>query len=122
MQRAYLSCLYRGLVSIPPLFFFEVLRVRAIFAKLKSEDHKVTGSKPVSVRILLSVDFPVSGVVRAKPQKVGLWCKCKIARWSVSKTFPMEVRVRELLFGSRLFVRTERFSTSYSPVTMRAVS
>ena len=70
--------------------FFEVLRVRAIFSELKSEDHKVTGSKPVSVRILFSADFPVSGVVRAKPQKVGLWCKCKIARWYASKTFPME--------------------------------
>ena len=89
MQRAYLSCLYRGLFSIPP-FFFEVLRVRAIFSELKSEDHKVTGSKPVSVRILFSVDFPVSGVVSAKPQKVGLWCKCKIARWYASKIFPME--------------------------------
>ena len=36
------------------LLFFEVLRVRAIFSELKSEDHKVTGSKPVSVRILFS--------------------------------------------------------------------
>ena len=52
--------------------FFEVLRVCAIFSELKSEDHKVTGSKPVSVRILFFVDFPVSGVVRAKPQKVKL--------------------------------------------------
>ena len=33
-------------------FFFEVLRVCAIFSELKSEDHKVTGSKPVSVRML----------------------------------------------------------------------
>ena len=31
---------------------FEVLRVRAIFSEFKSEDHKVTGSKPVSVRML----------------------------------------------------------------------
>ena len=31
---------------------FEVLRVRAIFSEPKSEDHKVTGSKPVSVRML----------------------------------------------------------------------
>ena len=53
---------------------FEVLRVRAIFSELKSEDHKVTGSNPVSVRILFFffVGFPVSGVVRAKPQKVKL--------------------------------------------------
>ena len=68
------------------------------------------------------VDFPVSGVVRAKPQKVKSWCKCKIARWYASKIFPMEFLVRELVLDSRLFVRTKRFSTSYSPVTMRAVS
>ena len=36
------------------LFFFEVLCVRAIFSEFKSEDHKVTGSKPVSVRMLFS--------------------------------------------------------------------
>ena len=30
----------------------EVLRVRAIFSKPKSEEHKVTGSKPVSVHML----------------------------------------------------------------------
>ena len=68
MQRAYLSCLYKGLFSIPP--FFEVLRVCAIFSELQSEDHKVTGSKPVLFRIFFFVDFPVSGVVRAEPQKV----------------------------------------------------
>ena len=33
-------------------YFFEVLCVRAIFSEFKSEDHKVTGSKPVSVRML----------------------------------------------------------------------
>ena len=35
-----------------PPFFFEVLRIRAIFSELKSEDHKVTGSKPVLFRML----------------------------------------------------------------------
>ena len=45
---------------VPVLFLFEVcfqpvlqvLRVRAIFLKPKFKDHKVTGSKPVSVSVL----------------------------------------------------------------------
>ena len=102
MQRVYLSCLYRGLFAIPP-FFFEVLRVYAIFSELKSDDHKVTGSKPVLFRMFFFfVDFPVSGVVRAKPQKVELCCNVKNARWYASKAFPMEFLVRELVSGSRL--------------------
>ena len=67
------------------LFFFEiqrqpvlqVFRVRAIFSSSNSEEHQVTGSKPVSVSELF-VDFLVSGVVRAKPQKVKLWCNVKL--------------------------------------------
>ena len=37
--------------------------------KPKSKDHKVMGSKPVLVGMLF-VDFPVSGVVRAKQRNV----------------------------------------------------
>ena len=67
------------------LFFFEmqgqpvlrVFRVRAVFSGSNSEEHQVTGSKPVSVSEFF-VDFPVSGVVRAKPQKVKLWCDVKL--------------------------------------------
>ena len=61
-------------VSFQPVL--QALRVRAIFIKPKSKDHKVTGSKPVLVSKFF-VDFPVSGVVRAKPQKVKLWCNLK---------------------------------------------
>ena len=46
--------------------------------KPKSEDHKVTGSKPVSADMLF-VDYPVPGVVRAKSWKVGLWCNVRVS-------------------------------------------
>ena len=66
-------------------FFFErqgqpvlqVFCVRAIFSSPNSEEHQVTGSKPVSVSELF-VDFPVSGVVRAQLQKVELCCNVKL--------------------------------------------
>ena len=60
MQRVYLSCLYRGLFAIPP-FFFEVLRVYAIFSELKSDDHKVTGSKTRVVSCVFSSTFQFLG-------------------------------------------------------------
>ena len=44
--------------------------------KPRSEDHKVMGSKPVSVS-MISMDFPVPGVIRAKFQKVELWYNVK---------------------------------------------
>ena len=100
MQRAYLSCLYRGLFSIPP-FFFEVLRVCAIFSELKSDDHKVTGSKPVLFRMF----FRRLPSFWGRPRETSegwVVLQCKIARWYASKTFPMEFLVRELVSGSRL--------------------
>ena len=56
---------------------FEVLRVRAIFS---NRDPKITRSRVQNPCWLVCffVDFPVSGVVRAKPQKVKLYCNIKL--------------------------------------------
>ena len=75
-------------------FFFEmqgqpvlrVFRIRAVFSSSNSEEHQVTGSKPVSVSEFF-VDFPVSGVVRAKPQKVKLWCDVKLVDGMPPRSF-----------------------------------
>ena len=71
------TCPVSDKVSFEPVS--DGLLVRVIFLKPKFKDHKVASSKPVLVDIpFFFVDFPVSGVVRAKPQKVKLWCNVKL--------------------------------------------
>jgi len=90
------------------LFFFEiqgqpvlqVFRVRAIFSSPNSEEHQVTGSKPVSVSELF-VDFPVSGVVRAKLQKVELCCNVKLLGGMPPRSSQWNFLVRVLVGNSR---------------------
>ena len=48
------------------------------------------------------VDFPVSGVVRAKPQKVKLWCNVKFLDGMPPRPSQWNFPVRELVSGSRL--------------------
>ena len=73
--RTYVPVLFLLGVCLQPVL--QVFCVRAIFSSPNSEEHQVTGSKPVSVSELF-VDFPVSGVVRAQLQKVELCCNVKL--------------------------------------------
>ena len=72
-------------VCVPVLFFLGSLFNLSLYPlcpryvfKPKTEDHKVTGSKPVSASVI-SIDFPVPGVIRAKFQKVELWYNEKLS-------------------------------------------
>ena len=109
MQRAYLSCLYRGLFSIPPLFFFEVHRVRAISSELKSEDHKVTGSKPVSVRILFPSTSRFLGSSARNLRRLSCDANVKLLGGMPPRSSQWNFLVRELLLGSRLFCENKTF-------------
>ena len=75
MQRAYLSCLYRGLFSIP-LFLKSSVSARSF----PNSSPKITKSRVQSpcCFVCFFIDFPVSGVVRAKPQKVELCCNVEL--------------------------------------------
>ena len=88
MQRAYLSCLYRGLFSIPPFFFWSPPCLRDLFRTQVrwSQSH---GFKNPCCFVCFFVDFPVSGVVRAKPQKVRLWCNVRLLDGIPPRPFPM---------------------------------
>jgi len=64
------------------------------------QEHQVTGSKPVSVSELF-VDFPVSGVVRAKLQKVELCCNVKLLGGMPPRSSQWNFLVRVLVGNSR---------------------
>ena len=76
MQRAYLSCLYRGLFSIPPFFLKSSVSARS-FPNSSPMITKSRVQNPCCF-VCFFVDFPVSGVVRAKPQKVELCCNVEL--------------------------------------------
>ena len=63
-------------VSFQPVL--KVLRVRAIFLNQNSRITRSRVQNPCWL-ICFFVDFPVSGVVRAKSQKVKLWCNVKLS-------------------------------------------
>ena len=84
--------------SFQPLF--EVPRVRAIFSEPDSRDHKVTSSKPVLVSVLFR-RLPSFWDRPRETSEGQAVVQCKIARWYASKTFPMELLVRELVSSSR---------------------
>ena len=70
------TCPVSNKVSFEPVS--EGLLVRAIFL---NQNPKITRSRVQNPRWLICffVDFPVSGVVRAKSQKVKLWCNVKLS-------------------------------------------
>ena len=75
VQHAYLSCFYWGLFSIcseSPPCPRDIFRPRI----RKSQGH---GFKARVGWYAFFVDFPVSGVVRAKSQRVKLWCNVKLS-------------------------------------------
>ena len=99
MQRAYLSCLCRGLFSIP-LFFWSPPCLRDLFRTQvrRSQSH---GFKARVVSYAFSSTSQCLGS-SARTSEGWVVLQCKIALWYASKTFPMEFLVRELVSGSRL--------------------
>ena len=75
--RACLSCFKWGLFFSQSIFFWSPLCPRDLF-RIQVRRSQSHGFKARVGSYAFFVDFPVSGVVRAKPQKVKLWCNVKL--------------------------------------------
>ena len=89
MQRVYLSCLYRGLFSIPPFFFWSPPCLRDLFRTQVRWSQSHGFKKPVLFRMFFRRLSSFWGRPR-ETSKGWVVLQCRIAIWYAFKTFPIE--------------------------------
>ena len=121
MQRAYLSCLYRGLVSITPFFLKSSVSARSF----RNSSPKITKSR-VQSPCRFVYFFPLTSRFLESSarnlRRLGCGANVKLLDGLPTRPSQWNFLVENYCFWLKAFVRTERFSTSNSTVTMRAVS
>ena len=101
MQRAYLSCLYRGLVSIPPFFLKSSVSARS----LRNSSPKITKSR-VQSPCRFVYFFPSTsrflGSSARNLRRLGCGANVKLLDGMPPRSSQWNFLVRELLLSSRL--------------------